>query len=525
MLTRARAAGASGWWYWPWHAVLIGIFPVLFLFAENIDQQVTLEPLWFPLAICILGSLAVLGVCFAFRRDWARAGLMATALLALFFSFGHAWNLVDQVLQERWILAAIWVVWAILLVQFAWRGGRWVRRATQILNATLALLILFNLFRIGQYVVGSRLFPESTGQVPSVSVGAEGRPDIFYIILDRYAGEETLRDIYHYDNSPFLDALAERGFTIAHHSWANYFKTALSVVSSLSMDHLDRSAYATSTPQNFGPIHAALQHRLAVPATLKSLGYEYVHIGNWWEPSSKNVDADIILGYSQYSEFSTILAATTMLILLSPSNASPDEDPESLDYPELARRHILYGFDAIEQNAHRPGPTYVFAHMTIPHSPYVFNPDGSMPTAEQKAERTDEEEYVAQLEYANTRTLEVIDEILKGTPGEPDPIIVLQADEGPWPPGFRADQEHFPWLEASDHDIEWKYRILNAIHAPGVDIRSFGFSDDITPVNEFRILFDAYFNADLEMKPNTTYLSPDYDHMYDFVPYERPAGQ
>jgi hypothetical protein len=354
-------------------------------------------------------------------------------------------------------------------------------------------------------------------------VGVAGRPDIYYIILDRYAGEETLRDVYDFDNGPFLEALEDRGFTIAHDAWANYFKTAPSVVSTLSMDYLDPDEYNQTSPHTFGPIHAALQHRLAALAALKTLGYEYVHIANWWEPSSKNVDADVIYRYTQFSQFSSILAATTMLLALAPEVTTPPQggDPESVTYPELARRHTLYGFDAIEQAAHRAGPTFTFAHLTIPHSPYVFNPDGSLPTATETKDRSDGEEYVLQLEYANRRSLEVIDEILDVEPGQPDPIIILTADEGPWPPGFRADQEDFQWLEATDADIAWKFGILNAYRMPRVDLEAEGFSDRTSPVNAFRILFNAYFGAQLELLPDVTYLSPDYDHMYDFVEYPR----
>jgi hypothetical protein len=196
-------------------------------------------------------------------------------------------------------------------------------------------------------------------------------------------------------------------------------------------------------------------------------------------------------------------------------------DPESVTYPELARRHILYAFNAIEQAAHRAGPTFTFAHLTIPHSPYVFNPDGSMPTATETRTRSDGEEYVLQVEYANRRTLEAIDEILDVEAGQPDPVIILAADEGPWPPGFRADQEDFQWLEASDADIAWKFGILNAYRMPGVDLEAEGFTDRTSPVNAFRIMFDAYFGAHLGLLPDVTYLSPDYDHMYDFVEYPR----
>ena len=102
-------------------------------------------------------------------------------------------------------------------------------------------------------------------------------------------------------------------------------------------------------------------------------------------------------------------------------------------------------------------------------------------------------------------------------PGEPDPIIILQADEGPWP--RTRSQKNFQWLEASPEEIQQKFGILNAVRLPGVDPSAFGFNDRTSPVNEFRIVFNAYFDADLPLLPDVTYLSPDYDNMYDFVEY------
>ena len=49
-----------------------------------------------------------------------------------------------------------------------------------------------------------------------------------------------------------------------------------------------------------------------------------------------------------------------------------------------------------------------------------------------------------------------------------------------------------------------------------------GFNDDTSPVNEFRVVFDAYFDADLPLLPDETYLSPDYARMWDFVRVSAP---
>ena len=270
--------------------LLLGAYPVLFLYAQNVDDQVTLDPLWAPLAVCVAGAAGLLVVFYALRRDWARAGLMASVVLIVFFSFGHVWNEVDEVLDQKWLLAAIWVVVGLGLIGLAWTGGGWVKSVTQALNAVVTLLILLNVMSIGGYLAEVRVFAGVSGELPSVQVGDAGRPDVYYIVFDRYAGEETLREFYDYDNTPFLEALEERGFSVAHDSWANYFKTALSMFS-----HHDHGAHrsgssgtgATRTPSARSMPPSSLDWRS--PATFKALGYEYVHIANWWQPTSRNV--------------------------------------------------------------------------------------------------------------------------------------------------------------------------------------------------------------------------------------------
>jgi hypothetical protein len=521
MVTREASAGATPWRYWPWHAILLGAYPALFLFAQNLADQVTLEPLWVPLVISVCIAVGLLLLAYALLRNWLRAGLMASALLLTSFAFGHVWNVLSPILAERWLFAILWLAAGGMLILLAWRGGAWVRPLTGILNLVVLALVVFNVVTIGTHVVTARALAPMSGEVPAVSVGSAGRPDVYYIVLDRYAGERTLSRYFDYDNGPFLDALEERGFAVAHDSWANYFKTSLSMFSTLTMDHIRGDEWDDSDPDTFGPIHRAFQARMAVPATFKQLGYEYVHIGNWWEPTSRNADADLIYRFTQNTEFGTSLVSTTLLSLLE--SETTDERAEEMHGVPLQRAHALYGLDALRNASKRGGPTFTLAHFTLPHPPYAFNPDGSEPTEAQRAERTDNEKYVAQLEYVNNQMLAFIDSVTENLePGEPDPIILLQTDEGPYPPRFaRPEQDNFPWLEATDDEIQWKFAVLTAYRMPGVDMAAQGFTDRTSPVNAFRILFNAYFGANLEILPDLTYLSPDTDHMFDFVEYDR----
>lgn len=522
MLTRRPSIGRIDWLALPLHPLGMAAFPVVFLFAENAVQQVTLRPLWGPLGLALLGGVAAVLVCAALLRDWRRGALMASLLLALFFSFGHAWNLVAPHLDGRRWLVAAYVVIGLIGVALIWRGGRWVRPATTFLNVAVILLLAFNGFRIGEFALGGASAQGGDGveATPAVAVDASDQPrDIYYIILDRYPNAETLRTIYGFDNTPFLDALEQRGFTIAHDAWANYWKTAFSLMSSLSMDYLDPARFDTSEPPTFAPLHAALQGHLPVPVTLKALGYDYIHLGNYWEPTSTNVDADVSLRYRGSTEFDDALRSTTGFMLLSPLGRA-DNDPETAAYGDLARGTTDTTFRYLEEAVGRPGPTYVFAHFLLPHPPYVYDRDGSLIPEEETETAPEVELFIRQLEWTNRRVLEAIDRLLDVPPGE-EPIILLQSDEGPWPPEFTEDQRSFDWLEATPEQLQQKFGILNAFHLPGVDAAAAGVTDRTSPVNEFRIVLNAYFDADLPILPDRVWLSPDYARMYDFVEHRR----
>ena len=278
-----------------------------------------------------------------------------------------------------------------------------------------------------------------------------------------------------------------------------------------------------SEPSHFREVQAALRDHLAGPSALKSIGYDYVHLGGWWEPTATNVDADVSLRYQGSTEFLSAVWGTTMLSLFwPPVYGGTGPDGETMPFVELARDGALYAFDALEDVAQRPGPTFTFAHILLPHPPYIFNADGSFVddyTAKHRSERIN---YVEQLQFTNGRVLEAIDHLLAHDPDEPDPIILLQADEGPFPPAFSANEGGFQWLDASPREIQQKFGILNAVRLPGVDPASVGFNDESSPVNQFRMVFNAYFGTDLPLLRNETFLSPDYSRMWNFVKYPHP---
>jgi hypothetical protein len=117
--------------------------------------------------------------------------------------------------------------------------------------------------------------------------------------------------------------------------------------------------------------------------------------------------------------------------------------------------------------------------------------------------------------------LEVVDRLLDVQAGD-EPVVILQADEGPFPDAYRRNETNFDWLSATPDQVQQKFGILNALYLPGVDGGQAGVTPRLSPVNEFRVVFNAYFDADLPLLPDVTFLSPNNRRWSEFVEYPRP---
>ena len=498
----------------PWHPLLFAAYPVIFLFALNAAEQVNLDPLWMPMLIAVQVAAVLLVGLELLLRDWYRAGLVSSVLVIGFFGYGHAWNAVADTIGSQWPMIVAWVLLVAGGVALALRARTVAPTISRGLNVIAAILLLLNAWSLGSTMVAFGAAPpaEDLSSLELAPPDPDDPPDVYYVILDRYAGSTALREAYDFDNEPFLTALEERGFTVARLAHANYIKTPLSLASSLNMDFLDLEALEeeAESAKDRTPIHQALREPLVVPRALKEIGYQYVQIANWWTPTQANVDADRVFRYEGQDEFTSALTQTTFLRAFGDPNAAPD-DP--WDWPVM-RENNLYALDRLDEVTELPGPKYVFAHLVTTHPPFVHNADGSFTGRQQVAALGQAESYRRQLTYANGRMIGFIDRVLAR---DPDAVIMLQADEGPFPARYRDDEWGFDWEDATDAELEEKFGILYAMRVPGADLRAEGFHDALTPVNAFRIIFNARFGTDLPLLPDRSWTHPNLYRFYDPV--------
>ena len=67
--------------------------------------------------------------------------------------------------------------------------------------------------------------------------GALGKPDIYYIVLDRYTSQQVLTSQFNFDNSQFVNFLRQNNFYVDPNAKANYPNTATSIASTVNANY------------------------------------------------------------------------------------------------------------------------------------------------------------------------------------------------------------------------------------------------------------------------------------------------
>ena len=450
---------------------------------------------------------------------------MITSLtLFVFFSYGHFSRFFDDKLfirlSDKIILGPDKIFIPVLLLLCAFVVYRIIRtknsldRVISFLNISL-LFIVVCILAVIIYKEGQKNNPAfvylNSARNNSI-VRQVNTPDIYYIILDGYARQDTLKNVYNHDNSNFINSLRKMGFYVADNSRTNYFHTFLSLPSTLNMTYLDMFSTMSGKRHLDESAGTNLMFGNQVSEKLKNYGYKTINFETWWSGTNENYPADISYRYEKNykilgldfitSESNMVFLQTTLLNPLIREVRN-----------EVMRGQILTVFEKLPDISYLEGRKFTLAHITSPHPPYIFTADGGEVLASD-LNTTDEgiskrKSYVDQLIFISDQITQVLQKIIASS--NTPPIIILQSDHGPASIlGERQDWK----TNFNKQGIDERSGILNAIYFPDRDYRQFYSAE--TPVNTFRIVFNKYFGQDMELLPDKTYYT-DYDNLYQFI--------
>jgi hypothetical protein len=502
-------------WPPPLHPLLFAAYPVLFLYAQNLND-VTAREVVNPLQQAIAwGIIAVLCGGLIFLLDFRRGALVASFTILFWYTYGHVANLLANRHLNTDELIAGWVlVGAIVVLVALLARSRVIGAITAVLNVVGIVLVAITLV---QLIPALSARPAAAAVPHQGGAVVPGDRDVYYFIFDRY-GSQTSLDYFAGTHNDLQDFLRSRGFYVADLSHANYSRTTTSITGTLGMDYFgDIAAQQGLASTNLQPLYAVMQHNPA-GAFLQSRGYKYINNGSWFVPTQVIGEADentYTTNPDAETDFTAILDQTTF----SPVMASllPHTSPIIPKTDQIHINSALLEQRVLARMPDEPSPKFVFSHILLPHPPYVFNEDGSYPTPEEQKSRTEAVAHNIQLAYTNNFIKAEVDRLL-AVPEDRRPIIVIQADEGPYTYRYNHDKEGFDWTQATPEELESKFGILDALYLPGAPAAGAPLPyPTMTPVNTFRLIFDEFYGQSYPLLPDRVYAAAGFSHVYDQI--------
>jgi len=473
----------------PWVVVLLALIFPLFLYANNLGE-VTLESLWRPVLFSLLLGISIFGVVYLLIHDSQKAGLITGILELFIFSYGHIYNLLksieifnEPIGRHRYLFPVL----LLMVVFLIWRlfkhsdDNENLIKIANILTLVLFLIqtISIVVFEAKSLIAGSQS-SDKISMSETVDANLEQR-DIYLIVLDAYSRSDWLKEWSAVDNTDFLNTLGDLGFYIAPCSRSNYSYTIQAMTSELNMDYLQNlNVPYTNTEMSVKLKNSEVRQRLSEE------GYEFIFFETGY-PWIEMEDADRFIEAEEQSssldDFEFLYFKTTALLFPYDTYQKMTDDKDiDLSVKRYAAR-VNSALNHLKKPLKESEPLFVYAHIVSPHSPRVFNANGSI---NHQWEQNPESATHATYSYINDQVLEIVSTILENS--NPEPIIIIQADHG---------------------DGEYGYRnlILNAYYFP--DGGASNLYPTITPVNTFRLIFDYYFQTDFGLLDDRSYYSPE----------------
>ena len=483
------------------HVVAAFWVPAFYLYSLNIGETFVFEFLFLIFGLSVFGFLLLL----VFKNIFGTYIKTAVFITTVYFGFYIAITMYRQIYKLESVLSFIrflkpmyfFIIYFFLLfvlIHLIYKKKYLKRNTVNFFSFVFLYLILFYSFKsyvayreinkvVKSYALQNEIFRERIGkqfnfseETFNVLENKSEKRDIYYIILDAHASFDDLKKYHNYDPSWFMKDLKERGFLLPKNSKSNYQRTVFSLPSSLNMNYYSMLSYSQNL--QFGVACHLIENNNWF-YFMNKLGYKCINVPSSWGPTRrmhrKFSFKDIFFG-----EFiQNFIYTFTSRLLLSPL------------YNYIKRNENLEQLENLKNISKVVGPKAVFVHFTCPHIPLVFKKDGGLILEY----RNDNQAYIDQLDFFDRQIIKVIDYISKNSTKKP--IIILQSDHGSHGYGlYPRIRDNF-----TNTDIKnLQFNILSAFCLP--DFEGTKLPEDISPVNNFRLILNHYFGTSFDILEN-----------------------
>lgn len=504
----------------PYQPFLVIVFLGISIYSPN--------RLYFPidvmmLPMCILiGLIGIsLSIIKYMHSDLNKGQIFISCALLLNFNY---YLVCESLTLSRLNFALgdiIYLVLCPLLILIIWKSTYpQIDHLSQILGVITISLVLISLFNLGFIVASDIEKVSSVNQSQEFEVQYKkyvsenlvtdlNERDFYFIIIDRYPGEDILYSEFGYNNEDFIRNLTNLGFSVLKQSRSNYGITDRSIPSMVNMDYLELVYNAGYDLEN---------NRLW--RFFKSQGFKFVYLPSDYSSTVNNEYADIVLNpfpislgkeldyrtFQKIMFFERTLVGKVYYFMLHIffNKEMPDETIKSLQdrirmgenisYNEFETQrnpspyrltHPVYTFDNLTKVYKIPGKKFILAHIN-----------------DWEIIKTDNETYINKIQNANLLVESTIKKIIANS--HPAPVIILLSDHGRKPSIESINKNRSIYAKYAcykDGPLEQDY--IDGSFYPLNNLEAFYLPDGgneniypgISPVNIWRIVLNYYFKT------------------------------
>ncbi|MBI2608203.1 MAG: sulfatase-like hydrolase/transferase [Deltaproteobacteria bacterium] len=332
-------------------------------------------------------------------------------------------------------------------------------------------------------------------------------PDIFYVVVDEFAGFSTLNAYFKFDTQEIENEFKKLGFIIPYKSFSNYPTTANSLPSTLNFEY----SHTLYKQQNMSLTQAtkSLAQNTRILKFLKNKGYKTIHIGgaSGYYPTEYNPYADINISARNHGFFQNYLLVHNRYInlVIDTSIISP-VIKKWATLQHYKSSGIPLAFEILKKISKKKQPQFIYCHILSPHTPYFFDEDGNLnpPNIINEAHEINSAKkyYLKQLRFVASKLLGLAHSITDKYKG--NVVIIFQSDHGS---GFQLYEDGTPTSAASTSPPAFQERFFNLNLIYLKKECEHLIYDHISNVNILRVLLNCYFNAKLPLLEDKAYFS------------------
>lgn len=443
--------------------VLVWIFPVFFLYTENIKEMQILE-IMMPVCVFVICCFVFILVGKIIYKNWEIGGIFSLLNGILLGNFTLLLLLIHKIfpIVKQWQLLLLIFFITIVLSKVISSKEELAKEILFVSIIVTVSLMAFNLTMNIPIIIKKiemSLQNNDTNLLNQNTV--KGKRNIYYFLCDEYASFSQLEKDFNYDNLDFKIKLQDLKFNISEDSQNDSCKTEVVMANIMQLNYVANDDTVSMELER-------LTKDGLVQKVLKENGYNLRGIGDTdWLGITGTIQAINGAVTADGRNVMQLAFDKSFLSIFIKRNYSS----EALK--------IINTFKQAKQMEIIPDSSvFTMFYVCAPHHPYYLKRDGSMNSEEKyfNYDGKNNDSYIGELEYINTNLYPILERIIEN---DPNAIIILCSDHGN---RFGSVSTGMPT------------RILNTLYYGGDVINEF---NGMSGINTLRYIFNIEFDMSL----------------------------